>query len=82
MRMKGKCLSKFLISSMFSLDSQCPKIPNVGLLTCTNVQLKPWFLRAWLNYNVMFYQTFICFCLNEAKRLCLNYCSWLLDDAE
>ena len=28
-----------------------------------------------LNYNAMFYQTFICFCLNEAKRLCLNHCS-------
>ena len=24
----------------------------------------------------------ICFCFNEAKRLCLNHCSWLLDDAE
>ena len=42
----------------------------------------PFRLRAWLNYNAMFYQTFICFCLSEAKRLCLNQCSWLLDDVE
>ena len=34
-------------------------------------------LRAWLNYNAMFYQTFICFCLNEA-----NHDSWLLNDVE
>ena len=32
--------------------------------------------------RAMFYQTFICFCLSEAKRLCLNHCSWLLDDVE
>ena len=40
------------------------------------------FVKAWLHYNAMFYQTFICFCLSEARRLCLNHCSWLLDDVK
>ena len=39
-------------------------------------------LRLWLNCNTMLHQTFICFCLNEAKRLCLNHCSRLLGDVE
>ena len=37
-------------------------------------------LRLRLSYNVMLHQTLFCFCLNEAKRPCLNDCSWLLDD--
>ena len=39
-------------------------------------------VMAWLNYNAMFYETLICFLLNETKRLFLNHCSWLLDDVE
>ena len=35
------------------------------------------------NDNAMSYQTFICFCLNEAKHCCsLIHCSWFLDDVE
>ena len=30
-------------------------------------------LRFWLKNNAMLHQTFICFCLNEAKRLCLSH---------
>ena len=33
-------------------------------------------------YNAMLHQMLICFCLSEAKCLCLNHCAWLLDDFE
>ena len=38
---------KFSISSVLTLDSQCPKIPYFGLFTDINVQLKPWFLTMY-----------------------------------
>ena len=44
LRMKTKCVSKFFISSVFTSESQCPKIPYFGLLTYINKQLKPRFL--------------------------------------
>ena len=28
LHMKTKCVSKFFISSVFTLDNQCPKYPN------------------------------------------------------
>ena len=42
--MNSKSVSKFFVSSVFTSDSQCPKIPYFGPLTYVNVQLKPWFL--------------------------------------
>ena len=54
-------------------------IPYTILLLRKSVKLD---VRALLNYNAMFYQTFTSFCLNGAKRACLNHCSWLLDDVE
>ena len=39
-------------------------------------------LWIWLNNNTMLHRTFLYFCLNEAKRLCLSHCSRLLDDVE
>ena len=37
-------------------------------------------LRAWLNDNAMFYETFICFYVGEAKPLCFSLCSQMFDD--
>ena len=39
-------------------------------------------VRAWLNYNAMFYKTFICFFVSEAKPLCFSLCSQMFDDVE
>ena len=39
-------------------------------------------LRAWLNGNAMFYETFICFYVSEAKPLCFSLCSQMFDDVE
>ena len=38
--------------------------------------------RAWLNYNAMFYKTFMCFYVSEAKPLCFSLCSRMFDDVE
>ena len=38
--------------------------------------------RLRLNCNAMLHQTFIYFCLNEAKRHCLSHCTQLLDNVE
>ena len=38
--------------------------------------------RAWLNYNTMFYKTFMCFYVSEAKLLCFSLCSQMFDDVE
>ena len=38
--------------------------------------------RAWLNDNAMFYKTFICFYVSEAKPLCFSLCSQMFDDVE
>ena len=40
------------------------------------------YFRAWLNYNAMFYKTFICFHVSEAKPLCFSLCSRMFDDVE
>ena len=32
-------------------------------------------LKAWLNGNTMFYETFVCFYVSEAKLLCFGLCS-------
>ena len=37
-------------------------------------------LSAWLNYNAMFYKTFICFYVSEAKPLCFSLYSQMFDD--
>ena len=37
-------------------------------------------LRAWLNGIAMFYETFICFHVSEAKPLCFSLCSQIFDD--
>ena len=39
-------------------------------------------IRAWLNYNAMFYKTFICFYVSEAKPLFFSLCSQIFDDNE
>ena len=39
-------------------------------------------LRAWLNGNGMFYETFICFYVSEAKPLCFSFCLQMFDDVE
>ena len=39
-------------------------------------------LRAWLNDNAMFDETFICFNVSEAKPLYFSLCSQMLDDVE
>ena len=39
-------------------------------------------LRAWLNGNAMFYETFICFYVSEAKPFCFGLCSQMFDDVE
>ena len=39
-------------------------------------------LRAWLNGKSMFYETFICFYISEAKPLCFSLCSQMFDDVE
>ena len=38
--------------------------------------------RDWLNCNAMFYETFICFYVNEAKPLCFSLCSQMFYDIE
>ena len=38
--------------------------------------------QAWLNGNAMFYETFICFRVSEAKPLCFSLCSQMFDDVE
>ena len=45
MQMKNKCVSKILISTAFSSDNQCPKVPYFGRITCIGVQLNNHFLR-------------------------------------
>ena len=37
-------------------------------------------IRVWLNGNAMFYETFICFFVSEAKPLCFGLCSQMFDD--
>ena len=37
---------------------------------------------AWLNGNAMFYETFTCFYVSEAKLLCFSLCSQMFDDVE
>ena len=39
-------------------------------------------LRAWLNGNTMFYETFVCFYVSEAKLLCFSLCSQMFDGVE
>ena len=39
-------------------------------------------LRAWLNGNTMFYETFVCFYVSEAKPLCFSLCSQMFDGVE
>ena len=41
-----------------------------------------WKRRYELTYNAMLHQTFIFFLINEVKCLCMNHCSWFLDDVE
>ena len=41
-----------------------------------------YFIRAWLNDNAMFYETFICFYVSEGKPLCFSLCSEMFDDVE
>ena len=36
----------------------------------------------WPNYNAMFYETFICFYVSEAKCLCFSLCLMMLNDVE
>ena len=38
--------------------------------------------KALVNDNAMFYETFICFCISEAKLLCFSLCSQMFDDVE
>ena len=40
------------------------------------------YFRAWLNGNAMFYETFTCFYVSEAKPLCFSLCSQMFDDVE
>ena len=40
------------------------------------------FIRAWLNGNTMFYETFVCFYVSEAKLLCFSLCSKMFDGVE
>ena len=37
---------------------------------------------AWVKCNAMFYETFICFYVSEAKPLCFSLCSQMFDDVE
>ena len=37
---------------------------------------------AWLNSNAMFYETFTCFYVSEAKHLCFSLCLQMFDDVE
>ena len=39
-------------------------------------------IRLLLNDNAMFYESFICFCISEAKPLCFSLCSQMFDDVE
>ena len=39
-------------------------------------------LRLWLNDNAMYYETFICFYISEAKPFCFSLCSQMFDDVE
>ena len=39
-------------------------------------------IRAWLNGNTMFYDTFVCFYVSEAKLLCLSLCSQTFNGIE
>ena len=39
-------------------------------------------VRAWLNGNAMFHETFICFYVSEAKPLRFSLCSQMFDDVE
>ena len=41
-----------------------------------------WLLRARLDGNALFYETFVCFYVSEAKPLCFSLCSQMLDDVE
>ena len=53
--MKTKCVSRYFISSVFTSERRCPKIPYFELLTCINVQLKTCFLsvdRIKLDYCI------------------------------
>ena len=37
---------------------------------------------AWLNGNTVFYRTFVCFYVSEAKPLCFSLCSQMFDGVE
>ena len=39
-------------------------------------------LRVWLNGNTMFYETFVCFYVSEAKRLYFSLCSQMFNGIE
>ena len=51
-------------------------------MKCDILKEKCVFLRACLNYNAMFYETFICFYVSEAKPLCFSLCSQMFDDVK
>ena len=55
-------------------------IPHI--ITVTPISGLPSGLKAWLNCNAMFYETFICFYDSEAKPLCFSLCSQMFDDVE
>ena len=71
---------------LVSQNSNTANVGSAGSLTC--VQARNCFvsfrfvsqIRAWLNGNAMFYETFICFCVSEAKPLCFSLCSRMFDD--
>ena len=75
-----------LSQGMFAIDTWRAVIFSLGhgrkhMLTILPTVWRPG-LMLWLNYNAVLHQTIICFCLNEAKRLCLNHCPRLLNDVE
>ena len=39
-------------------------------------------VRDWLSGNALFYETFICFYVSEAKPLCFSLCWQMFDDVE
>ena len=47
-----------------------------------NFTIEIFVFRAWPNCNAMFYKTFICFYVSEAKPLCFSLCSRMCDDVE
>ena len=55
---------------------------NSTSLLNINIYIERTLLRAWLNGNTMFYETFVCFYVSEAKPLCFSLCSQMFDGVE